>query len=348
MFAKKIHDEPDLQSIDLRQMTWDSKTVLEKGRECIRVEAEALEATRLQLGESFVELVMAIEATVDLKNKVIFSGVGKSAHICQKLVGTFNSIGVPAIFLDPTQALHGDLGLCAAGDLAFLISNSGHTEELVRLVPLLKRFALKTAIITGMPDSALTKICDHTLLFHVPREACPLQLAPTASTTASMAIGDALAMVYLEKRGFTRNDFARFHPAGALGLSLLLRVSDIMRTGERFPCLPQSRPVKDAILAMTQARGGCLALIDESTSRLTGVFTDGDFRRSALIGPDFLDRPVHHFMTRQPKTISPESLAVEALRIFETHKIDDLVVVDSDGIPVGIVDNQDLPRLKIL
>lgn len=329
-------------------MNWDSKTVLEKGRECIRVEAEALEATARQLGPSFVSLVLEIEGTVDSKKKVIFSGVGKSAHICQKLVGTFNSIGAPATFLDPTQALHGDLGLCAEGDLVFLISNSGQTEELVRLVPILKRFALKTAIITGMPDSALTKICDFTLLFHVPREACPLQLTPTASTTAAMAVGDALAMVFLEKRGFTRRDFARFHPAGLLGLSLLLTVGDIMRAGDRFPCLPDTRTVKEAILAMTRARGGCLALVDEATSRLTGVFTDGDFRRSALSGSEFLDRPVQAFMTRQPKTITADSLAVEALKIFEKHNIDDLVVVDAAGTPIGIVDNQDLPRLKIL
>ncbi len=329
-------------------MNWDSKTVLEKGRECIRVEDEALEATSRQLGESFVTLIHAIETTVSSKKKVIFTGVGKSAHICQKLVGTFNSIGAPAAFLDPTQALHGDLGLCAEGDLTLLVSNSGETEELVRLVPLLKRFGLKTAVISGMADSALVKICDQALLFNVPREACPLQLAPTASTTAAMALGDALAMVYLEKRGFTRDDFARFHPAGALGMSLLLKVSDIMRTGDRFPCLPDNRSVQEAILAMTQARGGCLALVDESTSRLTGVFTDGDFRRSALSGSDFLGRPVHAFMTRNPKTISAEALTVDALKIFEQQKIDDLVVVNEEEVPVGIVDNQDLPRLKIV
>jgi arabinose-5-phosphate isomerase len=329
-------------------MNWDSKTVLEKGRQCILVEAEALEATSKNLGESFVTLVQEIEKAVATKKKIIFSGVGKSAHICQKLVGTFNSIGAPALFLDPTQALHGDLGLCAESDLILLISNSGQTEELVRLVPLLKRFGLKTAVITSVAGSPLTKGCDHTLLCHVPREACPLQLAPTASTTAAMAMGDALAMVYLEKRGFTRDDFARFHPAGALGMSLLLKVTDIMRIGDRFPCLPETRPVKEAILAMTKARAGCLALVEESTSRLSGVFTDGDFRRCALSGPDFLDQPVRTFMTANPKTISADAFAVEALKLFEKHNIDDLVVVADGGRPVGLVDNQDLPKLKIV
>lgn len=329
-------------------MTWDSKTVLEKGRQCILIEAEALEATSQALGDSFVRLIQEIEATVAANKKIIFTGVGKSAHICQKLVGTFNSIGAPALFLDPTQALHGDLGLCAEKDLTLLISNSGQTEELVRLVPLLKRFGLKTAVLTGMEDSTLSKTCDYTLLYQAPREACPLQLAPTASTAAAMAIGDALAMVYLEKRAFTREDFAKFHPAGALGMSLLLKVGDIMRTGTRFPCLPENSPVKDAILAMTKARAGCLALVEEETSRLTGVFTDGDFRRSALSGPDFLDKSVQTFMTPNPKTISADAFAVDALKLFEKYNIDDLVVVGDGEKPVGLVDNQDLPKLKIV
>lgn len=329
-------------------MNWDSKIVLEKGRECIRVEAEALEATARGLDESFVTLIQEIETTVSSKNKIIFTGVGKSARVCQKLVGTFNSVGAPSTFLDPIHALHGDLGLCAPGDLTILISNSGQTEELIRLVPLLKRFGLGTALLTTAPASPLAGVCDRLLLFTVPREACPLELAPTASTTASMALGDALAMVYLEKRGFTRDDFARFHPAGALGMSLLLRIGDIMRSGDRFPRLPETRTVKEGILAMTRARGGCLALVDEADGKLTGVFTDGDFRRSALSGPDFLDRPISAFMGRNPKTVPVDALAVEALKLFETHKIDDLIAVDGDKVPVGIVDNQDLPRLKIV
>lgn len=328
-------------------MNWDSKTVLEKGRQSIQAEADALEATGRNLDDAFVQVIQQIETTVSSGKKLIFSGVGKSAHICQKLAGTFNSIGAPACFLDPTQAFHGDLGLCAENDLTILISNSGQTEELLRLLPILKRFRLQTVLITGQPSSPLAAACDRVLLFHVPREACPLQLAPTASTTASMALGDALAMVYLEKRGFTRDDFARFHPSGALGMSLLLKVDDIMRTGDRFPCVPENVPVKEAILAMTRARAGCLALVD-SAQRLTGVFSDGDFRRCALSGPDFLDRPVSDFMTKNPKTVSPDALAVDALKLFEKHNIDDLIVTDPQNRPVGLVDNQDLPKLKIV
>jgi len=329
-------------------MNWDSKTVLEKGRACIRVEVEALQATARQLDESFCTIIHAIEQTVSSGRKIIFSGVGKSAHICQKLAGTFNSIGAPAYFLDPTHALHGDLGLCASGDLSILVSNSGQTEELVRLAPILKRFGLITVALCGQSRSTLPELCDHTLLFEASREACPLQLAPTASTTAAMALGDSLAMVYLEMRGFTRDDFARLHPAGALGMSLLLKVSDIMRTGDRFPSLPDTRPVKEAILAMTHARAGCLALVSESNGQLTGIFTDGDFRRSALAQSDFLDQPVSTFMTRQPKTIRAEQLAVDALRLFEKHKIEDLIVIDGSSMPVGIIDTQDLPKLKIV
>lgn len=329
-------------------MNWDSKTVLEKGRDCIRVEAQALEATACNLGRAFADVIHQIEVAVSSGKKMIFSGVGKSAHICQKLAGTFNSIGAPACFLDPTQALHGDLGLCAEKDLVVLISNSGQTEELVRLVPLLKRFGLITTLISGNGNARLPKLCDFTLLYHVPREACPLQLAPTASTTAAMAVGDALAMVYLEKRGFTQDDFARFHPSGALGMRLLLRIEDIMRRGDRFPCLSETRPVKEAILAMTKARAGCLAVVQDGTDRLAGVFTDGDFRRSALSGPDFLEKPVSSFMTRDPKTIPADALAVDALKLFEKHQIEDLIVVTAVGTPVGLIDNQDLPRLKIV
>jgi len=329
-------------------MNWDSKTVLQKGRKCIQVEADALLATSRNLDRSFVDLLQAIETTVASDKKIIFCGVGKSAHICAKLAGTFNSIGAPSFFLDPTQALHGDLGLCAPGDLVIFISNSGQSEELVRLVPILSRFQLRTAVITGRDSSTLVELCDLAVLFHVPKEACPLQLAPTASTAASLAVGDALAMVYLEKRGFTRDDFARFHPAGALGMSLLLRVSDVMRTGERFPSMPENRTVKEAILEMTRAKAGCIALVRQNDSQLTGIFTDGDFRRSALTGPDFLDRPVSDFMTPNPKAIAAEELAVDALRLFEKHKIEDLIVIDSNNVPVGIIDTQDLPKLKIV
>ncbi len=326
----------------------DSEQIIHRAGQCLQIEIDAIQATRRGLGAEFVQVVREIDACLVAGRKLIFTGVGKSAHICQKLVGTFNSITARSSFLDSTQALHGDLGLCVDGDLAILVSNSGETEELLRLAPILRRLGLKTAAMTSQPESALCEICDLAIYFRVPREACPLHLAPTASTTASLALGDALAMVYLEMKGFTEKDFARFHPAGNLGRSLLLRVADIMRSGTRFPVLPETAVTREAILAMTRAKAGSLALVSAESQRLSGIFTDGDFRRATVQSNDCLDRPVAEFMTRNPKTIEAEAMAVEALKLFEKYRIDDLIVVDRSGVPVGVIDNQDLPRLRII
>jgi arabinose-5-phosphate isomerase len=329
-------------------MALDPKSALARARACIRIESEALTATARRLGSEFVATARAVEATVVAGRKLIFSGVGKSAHIAEKLCGTFNSTGVSSCFLDPTQALHGDLGLVEEGDLALLLSNSGQTEEILRLVPLLKRFGLQIVAFTSHPDSDLADNADHRLIYQVPREACPLRLAPTASTTAALALGDALAMVLLESRGVTRDEFARYHPSGNLGLQLLLRVRDIMRTGDRLPLAADTVTTQEAILSMTKAKSGSIALVHRKTGRLTGILTDGDFRRSALSGAGFLDQPVANFMTRGPKTIRDDALGVDALRLFEAYKIDDLIVVDARGRPVGLIDGQDLPKLKIV
>lgn len=322
------------------------KTILSRARACIRTEGDALSATAKDLGSEFVKTTQAIEALITDKGKLIFSGVGKSAHIAQKLAGTFNSTGITSIFLDATQALHGDLGLCDEGDLAILLSNSGQTEEVLNLMPLLRRAGVKVVAFTSKPDSDLATNSEFQLLYRVPREACPLALAPTASTTAAMALGDALAMVLLKARGFTRDDFARNHPGGNIG-ALLVKVGDFMRQGEAAPILRDNRTTQDTILAMTKAKCGCIALVN-ARGKLTGILTDGDFRRSALTGPDFLQRPVSDFMTRSPRTIREDALGVDALRLFEAHKIDDLIVVNTKGKPVGIVDGQDLPKLKIV
>jgi arabinose-5-phosphate isomerase len=324
------------------------KSALARARQCIRIECDALLDTSRGLGVEFVGTARAVEAAIAAGNKLIFSGVGKSAHVAEKIAATFNSTGVSSCFLDPTQALHGDLGLCYEGDLAFLLSNSGQSDEILRLVPVLKRFGLKIVAFTSNPKSDLARGADHRLLYRVRREACPLKLAPTASTTAALALGDALAMVLLESRGLTRDDFAKYHPAGNLGRVLLLRARDIMRSGARLPVARDTVTVQEAILAMTRARSGSIALVKGRGGRLTGILTDGDFRRSALSGRDFLGRPVSDFMTRKPKVIRDDALGVDALRLFEAHKIDDLIVVDALGRPVGLIDGQDLPKFKIV
>jgi len=330
-------------------MPLNDKTILAQARRCLAIESEALDATAKALNAEFIQVVRLVETALTAEKKLIFSGVGKNAHIAEKLTGTFNSIGVPSCFLDPTQALHGDLGLCAAGDVAILLSNSGATAEMLRLLPLFEKFGLETVALTGAASSELAKGADYPLTYCAPREACPLSLAPTASTTAALALGDALAMVLLETRGLTREGFAKYHPAGTLGLTLLLRVKDIMRTGENCPVLKETKTtVQEAIFAMTKAKAGAVALID-AKGRLTGIFTDGDFRRSALNdGAGFLQNAVSSCMTRGGKTVPAEALAVEALKLFQQYKISDLFALDAKGRPVGYIDVQDLPKLKML
>ncbi|HZZ58989.1 MAG TPA: KpsF/GutQ family sugar-phosphate isomerase [Opitutaceae bacterium] len=329
-------------------MALASKSVLARARACIRIETDALRETARGLGPEFVKTAQAVEAAVRSGRKLIFSGVGKSANIAQKVAATFNSTGVASCFLDSTQALHGDLGLCKAGDLAILLSNSGQSDEVLRLVPLLRRFGVRIVALTGNPASDLARSADFKLIYRVPREACPLKLAPTASTAAAMALGDALAMVLLQARGLTRDDFARYHPAGNLGRVLLLKVQDIMRHGPRYPVAADTISTQDAILAMTKAKSGCIVLVNRRTGALTGILTDGDFRRAAVGAPDFLSQPVARFMTRRPKTIAVDALGVDALRQFEELRVDDLIVVDRKGKPVGIVDLQDLPKFKLV
>ena len=323
-------------------------SLLNKARKCLSLEKDAIEATAAALNSTFIDVVHAIKATMLASNKIIFSGVGKNAPICQKLVGTFNSTGTTSCFLNPTQALHGDLGLLAENDLAFLLSNSGETEELIQLLPSLKRMRCGTVAITAQPDSQLARETDHLLLYQVPQEACPLNLAPTASTTAVLALGDALAMVYLDIRGFTREDFARLHPAGSIGKTLLLRVDKIMRCGHRFAKAADTITVLEAIMAISQAKCGAITLVDAATDQATGIFTDGDFRRCALTGDNFIQQPVARFMTRTPMTIRSGSLAVEALKKFEKNKINALIVIDEAEHPIGLIDTQDLPKIKLL
>lgn len=346
--ARRTNFTADLAVLDPQPSAVISEAQkIERGRRVIGIELEALQATSAALDHRFAQAVDRICEVVRSDHKLLLSGVGKNAPIAQKLAATFNSIGAPSCFLDPTQAVHGDLGLCSEGDLALLFSNSGQSEEVMRLLPLLHRFGVGCIGVTSREDSPLAKETDLCLLYVVPREACPLQVAPTASTTATLALGDALAMAVMEELGLTRDVFARYHPGGALGRSLLLRARDLMRTGERFAREPQGIAVQAAILAMTRAKSGCLALTD-ADGRLAGLFTDGDFRRAAAAHPDLLSQPVANHMTRTPVTIRATALVSDASRIFEERKIDDLVVVDEGNRPIGIIDLQDLPKVKII
>ena len=325
----------------------ENAQIIAKGQRCIDIEIAALKTTRDQLDDQFAVVARLVLQTVEEGKKLIFSGIGKNAHICEKLVGTCNSIGAPACFLDPVRALHGDMGLCREGDTLLAFSNSGETDELLRLLPMVRRFDVKTIAVTSHPESSLVNICDAALIYSANREACPLDLAPTASTTAAMAIGDALAMVLLELRAFSKEDFARYHPGGSLGRTLAPRVDEIMRGRERLATLPETATCKDCLESMSLHSSGCIALTD-AQGRLTGVLTDGDIRRYILAQPNFLGMEVSAVMTRQPISIASGSYAADALKIFEKHSIDDLIVIDSDHRPVGIIDGQDLTKVRMV
>jgi arabinose-5-phosphate isomerase len=245
------------------------------------------------------------------------------------------------------DALHGDLGIVADGDLVLALSYSGESEELLNLVPPLKRCSSKIIALTGAPKSSLGRRSDIVLNVRVPKEACPFNLAPTASTTAMLVMGDALAMAVLQARGFKQRDFARFHPSGAIGRAMLSRVADIMRTGPRNPVAEESLIVREALVVMTRARSGSLSVTNQR-GRLVGVFTDGDFRRHIAADDQLLARPLSQVMTRNPICIRENALAMEALKVFNERNIDDLIVVNSKREPVGIVDLQDLPKLKLM
>jgi len=321
-------------------------TDLELARKVLRTEAAAILALVDRVDERFANTVALLCAC---RGRVIVTGMGKSGLIARKIAATLSSTGTPAFFLHPAEAVHGDLGAVQGDDIVIALSHTGETGELLRLLETIRRIGARLVAMTGSPASTLGLAADVVLDCGVDEEACPLNLAPTASTTAALALGDALAMVLLESRGLTREDFAKYHPAGTLGMTLLLRVKDIMRTGEACPVRPEAgTTVQEAIFAMTKAKAGAVALVNRA-GVMTGIFTDGDFWRSALTGgPDFLLKPVGQFMTRNPRSIPADVLAVEALKLFQQFKISDLVALDAEQKPVGYIDVQDLPKLKIL
>jgi arabinose-5-phosphate isomerase len=320
---------------------------LAKAREVFDIELAAIKAVRALLDESFDRAVEAVVAALKNRGKIVIVGIGKSGNVGAKIAATLTSTGSTAVVLNSVDALHGDLGIINDGDVILALSYSGESEELLNLLPALKRFSIKIISFTGNLKSSLAKHSELALSVRVPKEACPFNLAPTSSTTAMLVLGDALAMSVLATRGFTQKDFAKYHPSGAIGRAMLLKVGDIMRTGERNAVAPENISVKEALLVMTHAKSGSLAVVD-ARGKLAGVFTDGDFRRRMADDDNLLSQPLKKVMTRHPICVRDDALAVEALKIFNERNIDDLIVVNAKREPVGLVDSQDLPKLKIM
>lgn len=313
----------------------------------IDIEVDGLRRMADRLDGAFPQAVEMLRETLCRRGKIVVVGVGKSGNIGQKIAATFNSTGATAVVLDSQNALHGDLGLLNDGDAVLALSYSGETRELLDLMPFIRRFDVGIVALTGKPDSTLAQLADLSLDTSVEREACPLNLAPTSSSTAMLVMGDALAMVLLEARGFSEDDFARFHPGGSLGRALLTRVSDIMRCDAQLPFVSENADVFAALDAMKNARAGACLILD-SRGSLAGIFTHGDFARCFRADPLLGDKLVAGLMTKSPVTVNADALAVEVLRTLGENRIDDIVVLDEAGKPVGLIDTQDLARLKIV
>ncbi len=319
----------------------------ERARAVIRMEAESLREMASRIDPGFGEAVKLLRASLEAKGKVVIVGVGKSGNVGQKIAATLNSTGATAVVLNAQDALHGDLGLLCDGDVVLALSYSGETEELLGLLPFLRSFDVKVIALCGKTASSLSRAADVTLDTSVTREACPLNLAPTSSSTAMMVMGDALAMVLLQARGFTESDFARYHPGGSLGRALLLKVGDVMRRENAIPMVSVSARVIDAVAEMNRSRAGACLILDEN-GKLAGIFTHGDFARGYEKDPSLGALPVADQMTRNPISLTENSLAVEAVKQVGEKRIDDIVVIDSEGRPVGLIDAQDLARLKLV
>ncbi|HET6453502.1 MAG TPA: KpsF/GutQ family sugar-phosphate isomerase [Armatimonadota bacterium] len=318
--------------------------MLERAREVLEIEAGAILALKDRLDESFASAVRLI---TECKGRVVVTGMGKSGAIARKIAGTLASTGSPALFLHPAEGVHGDLGMVTSNDIVIALSNSGETDELSAILPVLKRMGAKLISLIGRPDSTLGKASDVVLDVSVEKEACPLGLAPTASTTVMLALGDALALGAMEARKFTAEDYAVFHPAGALGRRLSLTVADVMRTDDWMATCFENDLVRDVLFAITKAGAGAAAITD-SEGRLAGIITDGDVRRHILADERCLSRKAHEIMIRTPKTISPEAFATEGMKILEDFKIGELPVLDGDRRPVGMLMMKDLFRAGIV
>ena len=321
-----------------------SISALDLARKVLAIEADAVSALASRLDERFLDAIGLILAC---RGRVVVSGVGKSGHIARKIASTMASTGTPAFFLHAAEAGHGDLGMITRDDVVLALSNSGQTDELLTIIPLIKRQGAKLIAVTGNAESALAREADVHLDARVAQEACPLNLAPTASTTAALALGDALAVALLDARGFNEQDFARAHPGGALGRKLLTHVSDVMRTGEDIPSVPETASFFDVLLEMSRKGMGMAAVFD-SGRKVVGIFTDGDLRRTLERKPDLRPLRVTDIMKRDPRTIAPHKLAAEAVELMERYKISQLLVVSDAGELVGALNTHDLLHAKVI
>ena len=319
--------------------------LLALARQVLQIEADALRALAPKIDERFAAAVRMLEAC---KGRVVVTGMGKSGLIVRKIAATLASTGTPAHFLHPAEGVHGDLGVLTRGDVLLVLSNSGETDELLAILPTIKRLAVPIILMTGQPDSALGRVCEVVIDVAVPQEACPLNLTPTASTTAALAMGDALAMALLDLRGFRPEDYAELHPRGALGWRSLVRVADLMLTGDALPVVADDALLKDVVEEMTRKRKGMTTVVDRG-GRLVGVITDGDLRRLMLRGEAVDTLRAGQIASRTPKTIAAEALAAQALDVMEqTGPVTSLVVLDDAGRPHGVIHMHDILRAKIV
>ena len=316
---------------------------IDLAKRVLDIEARAVAELALRLDKSFAT---ALQIILECQGRIVVSGIGKSGHIASKLASTLASTGTPAFFVHPAEASHGDLGMITRGDVLIALSNSGESSELLVIVPIIKREGAKLIAMTGDPASSLATEADVHLNASVSEEACPLGLAPTASTTAALALGDALAVALLEARGFGEKDFARSHPGGRLGRQLLTHVSDVMRTGEAVPRVPETAMLNEAILEISRKGMGMTAIVRDDVP--IGIFTDGDLRRLLEHGSDIRSIPVTEAMTKSPRTVESNKLAVEVVKIMEDHKINQILVVDERGKLIGALNTHDLMQAKVI
>ncbi len=332
----------------MSKMKISANSIIESAKETLKIEAQAILSMMDRLDERFEK---AVDAIYNCKGRVIVTGIGKSGLIARKIASTFASTGTPSFFVHPSEGIHGDLGMIVKEDLVLALSNSGETEELASILPLIKRQGNLLIAMTGFVNSSLAKRSDLVLDVQVQQEACPLGLAPTASTTASLAMGDALAVALLKKRGFKAEDFALFHPGGSLGKRLLVKVSDLMRVGDELPRVQVSDLMKDAIFEITSKKMGVTTVVDQQGT-LQGIITDGDLRRffEKEMGQknDSLSKKAGDVMTKHPKTIEEDALAAKALQVMEKYSITSMVIIDSSDVPIGIIHLHDILKAGVV